>query len=678
MNTIILYSLILLFLPLLAFGINILVGKRLPRKGDWVSLSAILISFSFALSMFAYMLFIRYDSDFSVEWKWVWIDLGDFIIELGILVDNLTIMMLLVVTLVSSLIHIYSISYMKDDPRYNRYFAYLSLFSFSMLIIVLSNNLFGLYIGWELVGISSYLLIGFWFEKDSASNAGKKAFITNRIGDFGFFIGILLFFTAVGSFNYGDVIAGVNAGALSGGLLTAAGIALFMGAVGKSAQVPLHIWLPDAMEGPAPVSALIHAATMVAAGVYMVGRIYPLFSPGALLFIAYVGAITAFITATIAVVRKDIKRVLAYSTVSQLGFMILALGVGGYVSGLWHLITHAFFKALLFLGAGSVIHAAHTNDMFEMGGFKKKMPVTFWTFLIATLAISGVPGFSGFFSKDAILASVLEFGLENPAHIILFILALISAGLTAFYMFRALFITFYGETRNKEIYSHIHESPALMTIPMGILATITILITFDQWRGFEYLPVVGEYAGWFQRLIHKPESIAVGMAVLAKETAGHGASEETAHTIAMWLSIFVAGVGILLAYLFYLKKSLSAEKVSNSLSSIYKLLRNKYYFDEFYGATVIKGVLGLSKGSAKFDDGIIDGAVNGTATITLLISKVSRWFDDNLVDGAVNGIASITTFFGLRLRRLQTGTVENYVSFLVIGIMVFFIFQALF
>jgi len=678
MNTIILYSLILLFLPLLAFGINILVGKRLPRKGDWVSLSAILISFSFALSMFAYMLFIRYDPDFSVEWKWVWIDLGDFIIELGILVDNLTIMMLLMVTLVSSLIHIYSIAYMKDDPRYNRYFAYLSLFSFSMLIIVLSNNLFGLYIGWELVGISSYLLIGFWFEKDSASNAGKKAFIVNRIGDFGFFIGILLFFTAVGSFNYGDVIAGVKAGAMSDGLFTAAGIALFMGAVGKSAQVPLHIWLPDAMEGPTPVSALIHAATMVAAGVYMVGRIYPLFSPGALLFIAYVGAITAFITATIAVVRKDIKRVLAYSTVSQLGFMILALGVGGYVSGLWHLTTHAFFKALLFLGAGSVIHAAHTNNMFEMGGFKKKMPVTFWTFLIATLAISGVPGFSGFFSKDAILGSVLEFGLENPAHIILFILALISAGLTAFYMFRALFITFYGDPQDKEIYSHIHESPALMTIPMVLLATITILITFDQWRGFEYLPVVGEYAGWFQRLIHKPESIAVGMAVLVKESAGHGASEETAHTIAMWLSIFVAGVGILLAYLFYLKKSLSAEKVSNSLSSVYKLLRNKYYFDEFYGATVIKGVLGLSKGSAKFDDAVIDGAVNGTAKITLLISSASRWFDDNIVDGAVNGTASITTFFGSQLRRLQTGTVENYVSFLVVGIMVFFIFQAIF
>ncbi len=678
MNTIILYSLILLFLPLLAFGINILVGKRLPRKGDWVSLSAILISFSFALSMFAYMLFIRYDSDFSVEWKWVWIDLGDFRIELGILVDNLTIMMLLVVTLVSSLIHIYSISYMKDDPRYNRYFAYLSLFSFSMLIIVLSNNLFGLYIGWELVGISSYLLIGFWFEKDSASNAGKKAFIVNRIGDFGFFIGILLFFTAVGSFNYGDVIAGVKAGALSDGILTAAGIALFLGAVGKSAQVPLHIWLPDAMEGPAPVSALIHAATMVAAGVYMVGRIYPLFSPGALLFIAYVGAITAFITATIAVVRNDIKRVLAYSTVSQLGFMILALGVGGYVSGLWHLTTHAFFKALLFLGAGSVIHAAHTNDMFEMGGFKRKMPVTFWTFLIATLAISGVPGFSGFFSKDAILGSVLEFGLEDPAHIILFILALISAGLTAFYMFRALFITFYGEPRDEEIYSHIKESPALMTIPMVLLATITILITFDQWRGFEYLPVVGEYAGWFQRLIHKPESIAVRVAVLAKESAIHGASEETAHTIAMWLSIFVAGVGILLAYLFYMKKSLSAEKVSNSLSSIYKLLRNKYYFDEFYGATVIKGVLGLSKGSAKFDDAVIDGAVNGTSKITLLISSASRWFDDNIVDGAVNGTASITSFFGAQLRRLQTGTVENYVSFLVIGIMVFFIFQALF
>ena len=678
MNTIILYSLILLFLPLAAFAINILVGKRLPRKGDWVSLSAILISFSFSLSMFAYMLFIRYDSDFSVEWRWLWIDLGDFVIELGILVDNLTIMMLLVVTLVSSLIHIYSISYMKDDPRYNRYFAYLSLFSFSMLIIVLSNNLFGLYIGWELVGISSYLLIGFWFEKDSASNAGKKAFITNRVGDFGFFIGVLLFFTAVGSFNYGDIIAGVDAGAMSDGLFTAAGIALFMGAVGKSAQVPLHIWLPDAMEGPTPVSALIHAATMVAAGVYMVGRIYPLFSPDALLFIAYVGAITAFVTATIAVVRKDIKRVLAYSTVSQLGFMILALGVGGYVSGLWHLTTHAFFKALLFLGAGSVIHVAHTNDMFRMGGFKKKMPVTFWTFLIATLAISGVPGFSGFFSKDAILASALEFSFAHPGHIMLFILPLIAAGLTAFYMFRALFLTFYGEPQDKEIYSHIHESPGSMTIPMVILATITILITFDQWRGFEYLPLVGEYAGWFQHLIHEPRAIFTGAAAMAESVVGHGTSEETAHTIAMWLSIFVAGVGILLAYLFYLKKSLSAEKVSKSLSSIYTLLRNKYYFDEFYGATVIRGVLGLSKASAKFDDTIIDGAVNGTATITIWLSKASRWFDDHIVDGAVNGTATVTTFFGTRLRRLQTGTVENYVSFLVVGILVFFIFQAIF
>ncbi len=655
-----------------------MVGKRLPRKGDWVSITAILISFSFALSMFAHMLFISYNPTFKEESQWVWINLGDFVIELGILVDNLTIMMLLVVTLVSSLIHIYSISYMKDDPRYNRYFAYLSLFSFSMLIIVLSNNLFGLYIGWELVGISSYLLIGFWFEKDSASNAGKKAFITNRIGDFGFFIGILLFFTAVGSFNYGDVIMGVKAGALSDGLLTTAGIALFLGAVGKSAQVPLHVWLPDAMEGPTPVSALIHAATMVAAGVYMIGRIYPLFSPGALLFIAYVGAITAFITATMAVVRKDIKRVLAYSTVSQLGFMILALGVGGYVAGLWHLTTHAFFKALLFLCAGSVIHSAHTNDMFLMGGFKKKMPVTFWTFLIATFAISGVPYFSGFFSKDAILAATLEFGFANPAHLTLFILALISAGLTAFYMFRALFITFYGEPRDKEIYAHVHESPGSMTIPLGILATITILITFDQWPGFKNMPGLGEYAGWFQHLIQEPETAAAGAAVMAESVTGHNASEETAHTIAKWLSIFVAGTGILLAYFFYLKKSLSAEKVSESLSSIYTLLRNKYYFDEFYGATVIRGVLGLSKGSAKFDGAVVDGVVNGMATIAVLISKASRWFDDNIVDGAVNGSAAVTSFFGSRLRMLQTGTIENYVAFLVVGIMVFFVFQALF
>ena len=676
MNTIILYAIIMLFLPLFAFGINILVGKRLPRKGDWISIAAILASFSLALAIFTYMLFVRYDPTFSAEWKWTWISLHGFEIELGILVDNLTIMMAFIVTLVSGLVHIYSISYMKDDPRYNRYFAFLSLFSFSMLIIVLSNNLFGLYIGWELVGISSYLLIGFWFEKDSAANAGKKAFLTNRIGDFGFFIGILLFFSSVGSFNYGDIIAGVEAGQIKDGVLTAAGILLFAGAIGKSAQVPLHIWLPDAMEGPTPVSALIHAATMVAAGVYMIGRIYPLFSPGALLFIAYVGAITAFITATIAIVRKDIKQVLAYSTVSQLGYMILALGVGGYVSGLWHLTTHAFFKSLLFLGAGSVIYAAHTNDMFKMGGFRNKMPITFWTFLIATLAISGVPLFSGFFSKDAILTSALVFGLANPAHIILFILALVSAGLTAFYMFRALFMTFYGKPKDEEIYSHIHESPSMMTIPMVILAALTILITLDNWPGFQNLPGIGEFAGWFQHLIQKPAIITAAVATAGK-TAEHAFSHETAHTIATWLSIFVAGTGILLAYLFYYKKSLSANKVSKSLSSIYSLLRNKYYFDEFYGASVIKGVLGLSRASAKFDDKIVDGAVNGTAKVGLYISRLSRWFDDNIVDGAVDGTAFISDLLGSRLRRIQTGKIENYVTFLIVGILIFFAFQAL-
>jgi len=676
MNTIILYAIFMLFLPLLAFGINILVGKRLPRKGDWISIAAILSSFSLALAIFTYMLFVRYDPTFSVEWKWTWISLKGFEIELGILVDNLTIMMAFIVTLVSALVHIYSISYMKDDPRYNRYFAFLSLFSFSMLIIVLSNNLFGLYIGWELVGISSYLLIGFWFEKDSAADAGKKAFLVNRIGDFGFFIGILLFFSSVGSFNYGDIIAGVEAGQIRDGVLTAAGILLFAGAIGKSAQVPLHIWLPDAMEGPTPVSALIHAATMVAAGVYMVGRIYPLFSPGALLFIAYVGAITAFITATIAIVRKDIKKVLAYSTVSQLGYMILALGVGGYVSGLWHLTTHAFFKSLLFLGAGSVIHAAHTNDMFKMGGFRNKMPITFWTFLIATLAISGVPLFSGFFSKDAILTSVLVFGLANPAHIILFILALVSAGLTAFYMFRALFMTFYGKPKDEKIYSHIHESPSMMTIPMVILAALTILITLDNWPGFQNLPGIGEFAGWFQHLIQKPVMVAAALTT-AGESVEHAVSHETAHTIATWLSIFVAGTGILLAYLFYYKKSLSANKVSKSISSIYTLLRNKYYFDEFYGASVIRGVLGLSRASAKFDDKVVDGAVNGTAKVSLYISRASRWFDDNIVDGAVNGTAFISDLLGSRLRRIQTGKIENYVAFLLVGILIFFVIQTL-
>ena len=373
--------LLILFLPLLAFLINIFFGKRLPRQGDWVSVGAILITLVLSLSLFIGML-SKWNYKFSHEVYFSWIDLGAFKIDLGFWVDNITIVMLLVVSLISSMTHIFSLEYMKGDIRYNRYYAYLGLFTFSMNGIVLANNLMSLYIFWELVGVSSYLLIGHWFEKHSAADASKKAFLTNRVGDIGFFIGIMIIFTAIGSFNFQQLFDGVSNELISGSLLTLAGLGLFMGAVGKSSQFPLHIWLPDAMEGPTPVSALMHAATMVAAGVYLTVRLFPLFTVEALTIIAYVGGFTAIFAATIAITQNDIKKVLAYSTVSQLGYMILAVGVGNYVAGFFHLLTHAMFKACLFYGSGSVIHAMHHSlhemhdhdtdpqDMRNMGGFK--------------------------------------------------------------------------------------------------------------------------------------------------------------------------------------------------------------------------------------------------------------------------------------------------------------------
>lgn len=402
--------LLILFLPLLAFLINIFFGKRLPRQGDWVSVGAILITLVLSLSLFIGML-SGWNYKFSHEVYFSWIDLGAFKIDLGFWVDNITIVMLLVVSLISSMTHIFSLEYMKGDIRYNRYYAYLGLFTFSMNGIVLANNLMSLYIFWELVGVSSYLLIGHWFEKHSAADASKKAFLTNRVGDIGFFIGIMIIFTAIGSFNFQQLFDGVSNELISGSLLTLAGLGLFMGAVGKSSQFPLHIWLPDAMEGPTPVSALMHAATMVAAGVYLTVRLFPLFTVEALTIIAYVGGFTAIFAATIAITQNDIKKVLAYSTVSQLGYMILAVGVGNYVAGFFHLLTHAMFKACLFYGSGSVIHAMHHSlhemhdhdtdpqDMRNMGGFKTKMPITSSTMTIATLAIAGVPLFFWFLIK---------------------------------------------------------------------------------------------------------------------------------------------------------------------------------------------------------------------------------------------------------------------------------------
>ena len=489
------YAYIIPFLPLLSFFINIAVGKRLPRKGDWLCLGTIAIGLAMSIGIF-YEVFRAYDPNFRYHVVFPWLTVGDrALFNTGILIDNVTAVMLLVVTIVSTLVHLFSIGYMHGDPRYSRYFAYLSIFSFSMLGLVLAESFLFIYIFWELVGLSSYLLIGFWFEKKSASDAGKKAFIVNRVGDFGFLIGILIIYATCGVLGYDQVFLAIGEGKLSGTLLTLAGIGVFCGAIGKSAQFPLHVWLPDAMEGPTPVSALIHAATMVAAGVYLVGRVYPMFTPDAFLFIACIGLITLFLTATIALAQNDIKKVLAYSTCSQLGYMIMGLGVGGYTAGLAHLATHAAFKACLFLGSGSVIHAVHSQDIQEMGGLRKKMPITFVTFLIATLAISGVPGFSGFYSKDMILGAALEFGMKsaNPLHMIFFIGALFTAGLTAFYMFRLVILTFFGAPKDHHKFDHAHESPPSMWVPLVILAGLS----FSFW-----------YSGWFGTLIQKPKSVA--------------------------------------------------------------------------------------------------------------------------------------------------------------------------
>ncbi len=700
------YAHIVLLLPLAAFFVNIAVGKRLPRKGDWVSLGAIAIGLAISIGIF-YEVFRAYDPNFKYHVVFPWLDLGGrFVLKAGILIDNVTAVMLVVVCGVSSLVHLYSIGYMHGDPRYSRFFAYLSIFSFSMLGLVLSDSFFFIYIFWELVGVSSYLLIGFWFEKKSAADAGKKAFIVNRVGDFGFLLGFLLLFATTGVVGYDEVFQAIREGKIEGTLLTLAGIGIFCGAIGKSAQFPLHVWLPDAMEGPTPVSALIHAATMVAAGVYLVGRVYPIFTPDAFLFIAYVGLLTLFITATIALTATDIKKVLAYSTCSQLGFMIMGLGVGGYTAGLAHLMTHAAFKACLFLGSGSVIHAVHTQEITEMGGLWKKMKITAVTFIIATLAIAGVPGFSGFYSKDMILGAALEFGMRNPQHILLFAGAMFTAGLTAFYMFRLVILTFFGTPRDHHKYDHAHESPANMWVPLVILAALSF--------GFWYkTPFAAK--GWFEVLVPKPASaVSASSAVPASFAAAHAASEDgpeakaghgetaaasheadvspgaahaakadhdahlahRAHAIAMYSSVAVAGAGILLALVVYLFGWINPDRVAAAFSPVHTFLRNKWYFDELYDATVINGTKALSRALGWFDLHVVDGLVNLVAQLGVWASWLIGKFDNYVVDGAVNGVADVTIGSGSFFRRFQTGKLYHYVFVLAGGVIIIYLVKA--
>ncbi len=667
-------ALFIWLLPLAAFVINILIGKRLPRKGDWLSVGAIGISFILSLIML-YRVLVDYDPNFLVQGSVPWIDLGVLKLNMGLYLDNLAVIIVTAVSTVSFLVHVYSIGYMEGDPLYNRFFAYLSLFSFSMLGLVMWDNLFGIYMMWELVGICSYLLIGFYFTKDSAANAGKKAFIVNRVGDFGFLIGLLIVISTVGSFNLTTIHQAVGQGVLHGGLLTAAGILLFAGAVGKSAQFPLHVWLPDAMEGPTPVSALIHAATMVAAGVYLMARLNFMLTFDAMLVVAYVGGFTSLFAATIAITQNDIKRVLAYSTISQLGYMIMAMGVGAYVAGFFHLVTHAMFKAGLFLGSGSVIHAMHhsmektgihgdPNDMRQMGGFRKKMPYTHITFVIFSLALSGIPFFSGFLSKDAILGGTLAFAMSqsNPIHYLLPTFGFVAAIITAFYMFRLIINTFYGKPKNESLFKHIHESPKVMTIPLMALAFLSLYFIYT----IPSISPAGPEGGWFTHLIERPISaVATQLGHPVLFIPEH--TEHAAHVNGMLISIIFALTGILLAYLFYYWKKIDVEKFTQRIKPLYALSFNKYYMDELYQATVVSGLLLWNQMLAWFDLHVIDGIVNGSAWVVRNFSFMDGWIDKYIVDGLVNLVANMTLAFGKSVRKIETGQIQNYILGAVLG-----------
>ncbi|MGE5430689.1 MAG: NADH-quinone oxidoreductase subunit L [Syntrophomonadaceae bacterium] len=691
-------SLAILFLPLLGFAVLILFGKKIPGSHwleTFIMFSALCLSVYVGFEKLAF--FVSKDLIMEAAWIKMWNVpvLGTIQMDLGIKIDNLTVIMLFVVTLISFLVHLFSIEYMKGDSRYSRYYAYLGVFTFSMLGIVLTHNILMMYIFWELVGLSSYLLIGFWFEKKSASDASKKAFLVNRVGDTGMFIGIMILFTNYHTFTFDTIYAQIAAGHLpfnSGAWLTAAGLLIFMGAVGKSAQFPLHVWLPDAMEGPTPVSALIHAATMVAAGVYLIARIFVMLTADAMLTIAVVGMITSFIAATIALTQNDIKKVLAYSTVSQLGYMVMAMGVGAYQYAFFHLVTHAFFKACLFLGSGSVIHAMHhEQDIRNMGGLRKKLPITYASFLISTLAISGVPFTSGFLSKDGILAGTMAFG-SLTGHWLIPAVAFLVAMMTAFYMFRLVIITFHGTPRDQHKYDHAHESPFVMAMPLVLLATLSIFF----WYGSN---PVNPSSGWFlNKWIKTPATVVpqaqrfdfmkteVKEAASTEHTAPEGEaithSEHYMHAMhqshypAMFLSLLLGGLGILLSFAMYQWKKIDPDKLAEKLGPVYRFSLNKWYIDELYGATFIGGTLQLSRFLAWFDNTVVDGIVNGAATVTRGVSNLGGLFDKYVVDGMVNGSAYLSGLVGLFFRRFQTGKVQTYVVFVIFSVIILlFIFR---
>ena len=627
-------------LPLAGAAINGFLGKKSSRT----AVSVVGLFFSGAAFAWALTVALRFSSVAMPYQEYLahWIRSGTFSADFALYLDQLSLVMLLVVTGVGFLIHIYSVGYMWDDPGYYRFFAYLNLFMFFMLTLILANNYLLMFIGWEGVGLASYLLIGFWFTKDSAASAGKKAFIVNRIGDFGFLIGLFLMIQHFGSLNFTDVFSKVQplqsetAGA---GLLTAIGLLLMVGACGKSAQLPLYVWLPDAMEGPTPVSALIHAATMVTAGVYMVSRSHVIFerAPSALTVVAIIGTLTALFAATIGITQTDIKKVLAYSTVSQLGYMFMACGVGAFSAGIFHLMTHAFFKGLLFLAAGSVIHAVGgEQDMRKMGGLRSYIPWTFLTMGIATLAIAGVPPFAGFWSKDEILWRA--FSSEHGSWVY-WLIGVITAFITSFYMFRLLFMTFFGDYRGAHVDEHghgshgdghdahghgePHESPMVMLVPLMILALLSI---------------VGGLVGIGDRFDH----FLAPVFGQAAEATGEAASHAT-ELLLMAVSVTVAVLGFLLAYTLYISKPYLPQKIADSLGAFYNTVLNKYYVDELYAKVFVKP--------------LVDGSTR------ILWQVVDRKVIDDTVNNAADGARHVSD----EVRQMQSGNLRSYASWIAAG-----------
>jgi NADH-quinone oxidoreductase subunit L len=708
----------------------------------------------------------------NASWTWLSLpSLGGRALQLGYHIDHLSVLMFLMVTFIATLIHLFSIGYMSDElkpmvedhqvhtadghlrrrGRFGRFFLFLSLFCFSMLNLILADNFFQIFISWELVGLCSYLLIGFYYERRSASTAANKAFITNRVGDAGFILGLLILFAYFGTFNFQDVFAQVRAplevdhtrlerageivradwgtskagtpvlhvnqrgtgsqvvlfpvkpvnavnkagdevrpvetarkpdrdyGTIPYWMLIVAGLGIFLGCVGKSAQFPLHVWLPDAMEGPTPVSALIHAATMVAAGVYLVGRVFPLFTPEARLTIAYTGGITLFVAATIAIVMTDIKKVLAYSTVSQLGYMMLALGVGGWVAGLFHLLTHAFFKALLFLGSGSVIYGCHhEQEMTKMGGLYPKMKITAVTMLAGVLAIAGIPLFSGWYSKDAILAQALGFVWIHPQHGLLFLLPLATAGITTFYMFRMWFMTFTGEPRDHHVHEHAHESPWLMTVPLILLAVCSLGVAWG-W------PVWDAEASLMEHHMHhaQPVTVQADFGYLEGDpTVGVGPTDRAErhyardfHTLAGGVATAIVLLAIVFAAAVYWKpyQVLDPAETAEQWPRLHAFLAHKWYFDELYSAILVRPALVAAHAARWFDTNVIDGIVNGLGRIGVLLSRWNGLFDARIIDGLVNVLADACYGLGARLRGVQTGYLRSYVLFLALAAVAIFV-----